>query len=242
MFDDIDNLPQVPEEVETQEIEQQVQPVQEQKTSPSESFRQLRESKERIQRERDEAYNLLRQYEQNNNKRSESQSTEEVDSDLGLEADQYAEGKHLSKVDKKVRKLEEQLRQYQQQSTAQSVETRVLSQYPDFASVVNDENIEQLRSDFPELAHTLHTSTDVYSKAISTYKLIKKLGISPEHTYENEKAVVQRNAAKPRPLASISPQQSNSPLTNANAFANGLTEDLKTQLHKEMMLAIRQGR
>jgi len=241
MFDDIDNLPQVPEEVETQELEQKAeQPQQEQKVSPAESFKQLRELKEKAQRERDEAYRLLKQYEDNQNSKQHAQ--ESIDDDLNIEPDQYAEGKHLSKVDKKVRKLEEQLKQYQQQSSAQSVENKILAQYPDFDKIVSQDNIEQLRNDFPELAQTLHSSNDLYSKAISTYKLIKKLGISPENTYENERAIVQRNAAKPKPLASIAPQQSDSPLSKANAFANGLTEELKSQLHKEMMLAMKQGR
>lgn len=237
MFDDIDNLPQVPEEVETQELEIQEnerkteQHLQEQRVAPQESFRQLRELKEKAQRERDEAYRLLKQYEdQQNNK----QVQEPQDDDLGLDADQYAEGKHLSKVDKKVRKLEEQLKQYQQQSSAQSVENKILSQYPDFDKIVSPDNIEQLRNDFPEMAQTLHSSNDLYSKAIATYKLIKKLGISPENTYDVERAAVQRNASKPKSLASIAPQQSDSPLQKANAFANGLTDELKAQLRKEM--------
>ncbi len=241
MFDDIDNLIQVPEEIETQETEQSAQqPQQEQKVAPAESFRQLRELKEKALRERDEAYRLLKQYEDQQSNKQQAQ--ESNDDDLGLDADQYAEGKHLSKVDKKVRKLEEQLKQYQQQSSAQSVENKILAQYPDFDKIVSQDNIEQLRNDFPELAQTLHSSNDLYSKAISTYKLIKKLGISPENTYESERAIVQRNAAKPKSLASIAPQQSDSPLQKANAFANGLTDELKSQLHKEMMLAMRQGR
>src|ERR1700759_5609369 len=114
MFDDIDNLPQVSEEIETQETEQvEAAPI-EQKVAPQESFRQLRELKEKAQRERDEAYRLLKQYEDQQNNKQQAQ--ESNDDDLGLDADQYAEGKHLSKVDKKVRKLEEQLKQYQQQS------------------------------------------------------------------------------------------------------------------------------
>lgn len=35
----------------------------------------------------------------------------------------------------------------------------------------------------------------------------------------------------------LSPQQGDSPLSKANAFANGLTEDLKKQLQKEMFEA-----
>ncbi len=45
---------------------------------------------------------------------------------------------------------------------------------------------------------------------------------------------IQKNASKPKPLASVNPQQGDSPLSRANAFANGLTEELKDQLRKEM--------
>jgi hypothetical protein len=238
MFDDIDNSPEVTEQIESQETEQTLEQTIEQKTGPAESFRQMRDSKEKAQRERDEAYRLLKQYEI----KQEQQVQQPQDEELDIISDQYIEGRHLSKVDKKVRELEKQLKQYQQQSSQQSVESRVMSQYPDFDKVVSEDNIEQLKNDFPELAQTLHSSTDFYSKAISTYKLIKKLGISPDNTYENEKAIVQKNASKPKSLGSIAPQQGDSPLSKANAFQNGLTDDLKSQLHKEMMLAIKQGR
>jgi hypothetical protein len=49
-----------------------------------------------------------------------------------------------------------------------------------------------------------------------------------------DKLRAQKNAAKPKPLASVNPQQGDSPLSKANAFANGLTDDLKKQLRKEM--------
>ena len=240
MFDDIDNLQQVPEEIETEQLEQTTeQPQIEQKVTPAESFKQLRELKEKAQRERDEALRLLRQYEEAQTKK---QSQEHEDDDLGVDPDGYAEGKHISKVNKKVRALEEQLKQYQQQASTMTLEAKIMAQYPDFDQVVSPANIEQLRNDYPEIAQTLHSSNDIYSKAVSTYKLIKKFGITPENAYDSEKAMVQKNASKPRSLASISTQQADSPLSKANAFQNGLTDELKASLHKEMLLAMKQGR
>ena len=68
--------------------------------------------------------------------------------------------------------------------------------------------------------------------------MVKKLGISEQVMVDNQgKATAQRNAAKPRPTASISPQQGETPLSRANAFANGLTEEMKKQLYKEMLEA-----
>jgi hypothetical protein len=49
-----------------------------------------------------------------------------------------------------------------------------------------------------------------------------------------DRAAAQKNASKPKPLASVSPQQGDSPLSRANAFANGLTPELQKQLRQEM--------
>lgn len=64
--------------------------------------------------------------------------------------------------------------------------------------------------------------------------MIKNLGIVPQEVPNTEQERVNKNMAKPRPLISASPQQGDSPLSHANAFANGLTDDLKKQLWKEM--------
>ena len=66
------------------------------------------------------------------------------------------------------------------------------------------------------------------------------MGIYREDNYSKDRDKAQSNASKPKPLASVSPQQGDSPLSRANAFANGLTDELKSQLRKEMEQA-RQG-
>ena len=47
----------------------------------------------------------------------------------------------------------------------------------------------------------------------------------------------RENHAKPRPISSIGAQEGDGPLSKANAFANGLTDELKQQLLKEMQEA-----
>jgi hypothetical protein len=135
--------------------------------------------------------------------------------------------------------LEDQIKQYQQQSQLQTTEARLKAQYPDFDSVVSRENVELLKDRHPEIAYTLQQGQDLYATGVSAYTLIKKLGIQQEQTYEVDKQLAQRNAAKPRPLTSVAPQQGDSPLSRANAFANGLTDELKIQLRKEMAEAMK---
>jgi len=228
----IDEVPTIPVE---EQVEQSAQPVvQEVAAKPAESeseknFRVMRQRMIKVERERDEALQKLQ---------AQTPVIEE-DYSINLAPDDLAEGKHLSKVDKKIKKLEAQLNQYQQQSSNTNTEALLKSQYHDFDKIVSVENIQLLKEQYPEIAQTLNTSGDLYSKAVSAYTLIKKLGIVPDEQYNADKAKAQANAAKPKPLASVSPQQGDSPLSRANAFANGLTDELQKQLRKEMEQARR---
>lgn len=202
------------------------------KKSPQESFSELKRKAERIERERDEAMRRL--------KEMETRSNAEPDEDLSVNIapDELAEGKHLSKVQKKIYKLEQQVKQHQQQTLALTVESQLKSQYPDFDKVVTKENIEALQTEDPILWQAISQSPDLYSKGATAYKLIKKFGFAPEDNYVKDRLRAQENAAKPRPLTSISPQQAESPLSRVNAFSE-LTPDLEKQLRKEMAEAIK---
>lgn len=244
MFDDTIFGSQQPEPQETTtDVEEQPQeettegqelPQQPKKVDPASSFKALREKAERIERERDEAIYRLQQFESQKQQQSESN-----DEDFNLGPDDIAEGKHLSKVSKKIQKLENQLKQYEQKSQTQSTESRIKSQFPDFDRVVSKDNIELLNQQYPEIANTLRNSQDLYSTAVSAYTLIKQFGIHQDDLYERDRIMAQKNAAKPKPVASVNPQHGESPLSRANAFANGLTDDLKAQLNKEMIEAMK---
>jgi hypothetical protein len=192
------------------------------------NFSLLREKALRAERERDEALRMVREME------AKKQSVEEDIEDINLRDDEIAEGKHLSKVQKQIKGLQNELKKYKQEANLNSVEAKIRSNYPDFDSVVSRENIESLRNSYPELAQVLVTSPDEYSKAASAYTLIKKLGIDSHGSYEMDKKRVQENASKPKPLASIGAQTGAGPLAHANAFAGGLTKELQQQLIKEM--------
>lgn len=218
-----------PEQQEEQlSTEQQLEPQQAHKAQDALNARRLREKAERAERERDELLRKLQEMQQL------QQPSNQADDEINLAPDDLAEGKHLTKMGRKVKKLEEQLQQYQQQASMSAAEVKLRSQYPDFDSVVSHDNVSLLRELYPEIAATLNSSPDLYSKAVSAYTLIKKLGITPQDQFAHEKAIAQKNAAKPRPLSAVAPQQGDSPLSRANAFANGLTEDLKEQLRREM--------
>ncbi len=217
----------------TQEEPEVVQELEEPKSAIKQSsWKILREKAERAEKRAEEAERLLELSSQ-----KQQVYEPEEDNDIAVDDDSLVEGKHLAKVYKEVNKLKSQLKQYEQKSTVSAVELKLKAQYPDFDNVVSGENLANLKAAYPEIAHTINSSNDLYSKAVSAYTMIKRLGISePVDVYSEDKARAQKNAAKPRSMASISPQQGESPLSKANAFATdgSLSTDLKAQLWKEM--------
>lgn len=157
------------------------------------------------------------------------------DLDFNIDDDAIAEGKHVKKMQKQLKDMQAQIKQYQKQSQLSDVRSTLKNQYPDWDKVFNQENLAKLEMLEPEIAYTLNSTSDAYKAGISAYKMIKKLGImEPEDNFQQDKAAIQRNAAKPKPMASLNPQKGDGPLSQANAFANGLTDDLRKQMMKEM--------
>lgn len=223
-----------PEEVEEQPEQQTSKP------SPKESFRLVREAKERAERERDAMLSQMLQMQQQmqiiqQQQQPKQQEQPIEDYDIDIESDALAEGKHLKKLMANQKAMQQQLKRYQMQSEEVAVEARIRSQYPDFEKVVSKENVEILNSQFPEIAETLRNTPDMFNKAASAYTVIKNFGIHKDTPkFEADRAKAVTNAQKPRPLASVNPTQGDSPLSKANAFANGMTDELKEQLRREM--------
>ena len=94
-----------------QEAPQQEEIIQSRPTAQQENFRALREKAERAERERDELYRRLQQ--------AEAQKAEpEEDFSLNVKEEDLVEGKHLSKVnrkiDRRIKQLEDQINRQQQ--------------------------------------------------------------------------------------------------------------------------------
>lgn len=227
-------IAQAQEETVQEEVQVQPEVVEHKPATETPKEQSLRILRERAEKAEQEKYLLLKRLNDMEQQRQQASAPIIEDTDINLGSDDYAQGQHLSKVQKKIKHLEDQLKQYHQQSSTTAVEAKLKAQYSDFDKVVSPDNIEMLRNAYPELAATLNANNDLYSKAVSAYTLIKKFGIHQDEPFSSDKLRAQTNAAKPKPLASISPQQGESPLSRANAFANGLTEELKTQLKREM--------
>ncbi len=156
------------------------------------------------------------------------------DDGSGFADDDLVEGKHLKRVKQELRDLKKEIESYKQTSATMTAEARIKAQYNDFDKVVTNDTIATLRNEYPEIAATINSNSDVYTQAVAAYTLIKKLNIAPDEQYAADRNRVQANTTKPRPLTSVSPQSGESPLSRANAFAEGLTPELKKNLFREM--------
>ena len=234
-------FPQSGEVEETQEVQDIPEPKSEPawtqpepETEQARNFKAIKERARQLERERDEAIKIAKQYQER--VAPQAQEPEEIDT-FGMNPDDLVEGKHLSKVAKEMKKLREELKQYKQQTYQQTTETKLKMQYPDIEKVLTAENIETFQYAYPELASTIASSPDDYTRAVSAYTMLKKFGVYQETGISPEKELSQKNLAKPRPVASVSPQQGDSPLSRANAFANGLTKEVKDQMWKDIQNA-----
>ena len=230
--DIINNQPvnQLGEEL-PQEVEASA-PENNEETRQAGNFRRLREQKDSVERERDEALRRLQELEL-----AQKPVAPEEDLEIDFQEDDLIEGKHLKKILKRQEKLEKELKTYKQQYTKESADVKLKSQYPDLEKVLSQDNIKSFERDHPELSYSISNNPDEYSKWVSAYKAIKQFGIYQEDKFSADRVQTEANAKKPRPLSSVSPQQGNSPLTRANAFANGLTPELRKSLLQEMQEA-----
>ena len=224
--------PEEPEEVAEQQeiaIAPEEKKVEEQNDTDK-NFAAVRAAKTKAERERDAAYKRVQELEH----LQQVQTQAQADPELG--DDELVEWKHVKKT---VKGLEQKLNSYQQTSYEAQVDARLKAEFPDFDKVVSTDNVNSLKESYPELAGSVGSNPDLYAKAVSAYKMIKQFGIHQDDNYSKERDMAQKNAAKPRPLVSANPQQGESPLTRANAFAEGLTDSLKKQLREEMEAARR---
>lgn len=232
----VDNLETSEEDDEIEEVTPQQKRGQD--NPANRRIRELKEAQKKAERERDEVLRMMQM--QQMQQQMPQQKVEPEEEDFLIEDDALVEGKYIRQMNKKMQAMQQQLHNYQSQSAEAITEAKIKAAYPDFDRVVSEENIARLREDYPELANTLHSTADLYSKAVSAYTLIKQFGISKNPRIENDRERVIKNTTKPKPLASVSPQQGDSPLSKANAFANGeFTEEMRAAARREMFAAMK---
>lgn len=213
-------------------------------SSKEHNLRFLRERAEKAEREREELMRYMmnmQQQQQPVQKQVQPQEPEEFS--LAIDDESLMEGKHGKQMAQKIALLEKKLNNYEQQikkNDQQTIEMRLQNQYPDFNKVVTQDNLVRLRQINPDLADTILANNDQFKQAKLAYDMVKQYGIYQNQETIVEQALAKRNINKPRPLTSISPTQSDSPISKVNAFANApLSKEVKQSLYEEMLQSMK---
>jgi hypothetical protein len=235
----VEQVEQQPEQTEEQKQQAEVQQKQQQEQAQiQENMRALREAKIEAER-REEA--LLRRLEAI--ERNQRPIEPEEDLNFVIAPDDIGTGAHLLKVDKRIKKIEQQyeerLRKVEERADQVAAEAQLRMQYPDIDQVINPATVQAFNEAEPELAQAIGSYTDFRKRSIAAYKAIKRSGIlsNPEEIQTQKQLLT--NAQKPRSTSSLSPQRAASPLDQANMYANGrLTREMKEaarRRHYEIM-------
>jgi hypothetical protein len=132
----------------------------------------------------------------------------------------------------------EAVRKALQQREYEQAPKLIESEMQDYSQVVTPENVERLKQTNPRLAASLGDVKDPYAQGALAYSYIKSQGIYKENADVNNRQRALANSKKPLPVTEAKPSNA---LESANAYANGLTPEVKQKLFAEMQAAIRKG-
>jgi hypothetical protein len=229
--------------IDSEPVQQLAQPKKQGK-SLQENIREVRLAKEKAERERDALVSAMLNMQSQLQKPQQQAPVEPKEWFDNLDPESLVEGKQVQMIAQDMRAMKKMLAEQQRKSQELEMQNKIRAQYPDIDSVVNDQTIKDLNEMYPAEASALGAIPDRYNQAVLAYTTIKNLGIykqdtAVKRTYVPEALRAKANASKPRPLASISPQQGESPLSQANVFANGdITKEMEAKMYKEMRDAI----
>lgn len=185
------------------------------------NFRLIRERQEEAERR---AYQLQRELEEERRKQQEA-TKRKLDP---LDDDDFSTGAHHKQTLEELNQLKAQLEYMQIQ---QNLRTR----YPDFDSVVTEKNLEEYARRKPLKWAQIADDPNIYRKQTLAYEELKELGIVNGDPYRAEKTAIKVNNAKPRSAATISAPSSESPLSQATAYANGDISEAKRRANFALM-------
>jgi hypothetical protein len=200
-----------------------------------------RAEKEQLARERDLAFARIREMEL----RSVQAPVAPQYAEDSLPDDGIPDNKIVKLMAKQIRDQGERLEAYEKRSVQMTTEMKLRTEMNDFASVVNEENLERLQEQEPELFEALDNSRDKYTAQRAAYKAIKKLILPPEQApkaevFDIDKKRLQENQAKPRSTSSLSPIVPNkSPLELAAQYGDVMSQEEKTKWQEQMYAARR---
>lgn len=216
-------------QVSQEQDQAQVQQTEESKKKDEEvNWKKARELLETQKRENDALKAEMRRYQEERVRSAKPPQSSEEDELMKLSDDDILTKKQAEKLSEiKARKMFEEFEN-------QRGEEKARSETSDYDAIVNQENLERLQRDHPEIVESLKATPQLYHKAKGAYKIMKAFyGANDKESIAN-KENLEKNLAKPRSVNSLGTQ---SALSQAHVFERGLTPEVKKQLLSEMISA-----
>lgn len=215
------------------------------KNIPNESFKMMREQLDRERREKEEYIKRLSELEYETRLRQQTVNKEDDDIQVEIPSEyDTVEAKHVKQLNRKQdiqwKKAEEHRQKIESTIERLDAENRILREVPNYYDIVTAENVEKLEKEMPVLANTIAKSKSQYELKKATAEAIQKFIMqdkslkSKEAELKNADEKINKNLDKPLPSTGGSGPSSSSPLSKANAFAQGgLTQEEKDFYWKE---------
>lgn len=132
----------------------------------------------------------------------------------GIQTEQFEETED-QKIEKKVNAIleakEQKIRKDREERERQELPNRIKAAYPDFYSVVSEENLDYLDFHYPEVSRPMQRLADGYEKWSDIYHAVKKF--VPNHsTAKKEAAKADINQNKPKSISSGTMTHSGEPV------------------------------
>ena len=219
------------------------------KQEPSESWKILREDRDRLRQEREEMARDMREMRRLLEEQQQRVAPKEEDDTVHLPGEyDTIEAKHLAELDAKsrlrVKRQEDKLKKLEADVVRIAAENKLMNEFPDYKNILSEDNIRKLEELQPELASSIASNPDPYKMrkaaigAIKTFIMKSEDERAKELELKAKNAKISDNSVKPIPSVGGINNPASSPLSKANAFSNGLlTQERKQELWKDYVAA-----
>jgi hypothetical protein len=200
----------------------------------------IREANERYKREAEYERKMREQYEAEIERYRKAQEPQEPDELDSLSDDDWMTFSQYKKASERLiqERVNKALQEAEMQRSERELPQRLKTTFPDFDTVVTEQNVQQLIALEPELAQAVEKIGDKYAQAVAAYKYIK--AFIPQATADTTKAndKIAKNLGQPKAMGAAT---ASSPLATAASFDKGLTPEMKKQLYAEMEACARRS-
>lgn len=226
---------------ELDEVQEVIEPGQEQETAEEQkptheeiqeqNWKSARSRMEEQTRQINEQHRLMSQManELENLRKMQTTKVQEPDEDEEYLTDSE------KKLNRKIRSLEQKLDQQvitKRQMSIQEADEALREKLSDYDEVMSPQNLEFLKKNNRALFKAISSlEKDPYEQGLAAYDALKSTSWFQSRASMADKEKLEQNIKKPMSVQAVRKQ---SPLSEANKFANGLTPELKKVLLAEM--------